>query len=120
MEIPLIFWVLTGMGLTLVGSFLSIWLLGRKVSHLRHKARSLSTRHGMMAEQFLPFLKNFPGNPQKFKFLGAPVDGILFDDDKIVIVEFKTGRSQLSSTQRQIKDLISRGRVYFKEVRLGS
>ena len=72
----------------------------------------------MMAEQLLPFSKDFPGDPQKFKFLGAPIDGILFEEDKIVIVEFKTGRSQLSSTQRRIRELVENGKVYFQEIRM--
>ena len=78
----------------------------------------MSTKHGMMAEQFLPYYKDFPGDPQKFKFLGAPVDGILFEEDKIVIIEFKTGKSQLSATQRKIRKLIKEGKVYFKEIRM--
>tara|TARA_B110000263_G_scaffold163601_1_gene142443 strand:+ start:1465 stop:1845 length:381 start_codon:yes stop_codon:yes gene_type:complete len=122
MEIPLLVWLFIGA----VGAFIAtlsisvavIRALLKNGSQLRSKIRSMSTKHGMMAEQFLPYYKDFPGDPQKFKFLGAPVDGILFEEDKIVIIEFKTGKSQLSATQRRIRKLIKEGKVYFKEIRL--
>ena len=122
MEIPLLVWLF----IVAVGAFIAtlsisvavIRALLKNGSQLRSKIRSMSTKHGMMAEQFLPYYKDFPGDPQKFKFLGAPVDGILFEEDKIVIIEFKTGKSQLSATQRRIRKLIKEGKVYFKEIRL--
>ena len=118
MEITLLVWLLIGAVLAFVAAVFVIGSLLKSVFRLRSKILSMSTRHGMMAEQLLPFSKDFPGDPQKFKFLGAPIDGILFEEDKIVIVEFKTGRSQLSSTQRRIRELVKNGRVYFEEIRM--
>jgi predicted Holliday junction resolvase-like endonuclease len=122
MEIPLFVWVFIGVVLafivTVSVSVVVIRSLLKDGSQLRSKIRSMSTKHGMMAEQFLPYYKDFPGDPQKFKFLGAPVDGILFEEDKIVIIEFKTGKSQLSATQRKIRKLTKEGKVYFKEIRM--
>ncbi len=68
-----------------------------------------------MTEQFLPFLADYPYDPQLFRFLGAPIDGIQFTDDKIVFIEFKTASSQLTSQQKRIRDLIERKQVGFKE-----
>jgi predicted Holliday junction resolvase-like endonuclease len=122
MEIPLFVWVFIGVVVAFIAtvsvSVVVIRSLLKDGSQLRSKIRSMSTKHGMMAEQFLPYYKDFPGDPQKFKFLGAPVDGILFEEDKIVIIEFKTGKSQLSATQRKIRKLIKEGKVYFKEIRM--
>jgi predicted Holliday junction resolvase-like endonuclease len=122
MEIPLFVWVFIGVVVAFIAtgviSITVIRSLLKDGSQLRSKIRSMSTKHGMMAEQFLPYYKDFPGDPQKFKFLGAPVDGILFEEDKIVIIEFKTGKSQLSATQRKIRKLIKEGKVYFKEIRM--
>jgi predicted Holliday junction resolvase-like endonuclease len=122
MEIPLFVWVFIGVVVAFIAtvsvSVVVIRSLLKDSSQLRSKIRSMSTKHGMMAEQFLPYYKDFPGDPQKFKFLGAPVDGILFEEDKIVIIEFKTGKSQLSATQRKIRKLIKEGKVYFKEIRM--
>ena len=74
----------------------------------------------MIAEQFAPFTKAFEKlgwDLQEFKFLGRPVDGVQFEEDEIIIVEFKTGNSPLSQKQRRIKELVERGKVSFKEVR---
>jgi predicted Holliday junction resolvase-like endonuclease len=122
MGIPVLIWVFIGVVVAFIAtvsvSVVVIRSLLKDSSQLRSKIRSMSTKHGMMAEQFLPYYKDFPGDPQKFKFLGAPVDGILFEEDKIVIIEFKTGKSQLSATQRKIRKLIKEGKVYFKEIRM--
>ena len=85
---------------------------------LKSREKSIFTKHGQMAEQFLPFSRKFPGNPQDFRFLGSPVDGVCFDDDRVLIVEFKTGKSRLSDRQKHIRDLVRSGKVYFQEVRL--
>ena len=118
MEVPLLVWFSTGAVSAFIVAVLVIGALTKRLSRLQSILISRSTRHGMMAEQLLPFSKAFPGDPKKFKFLGAPIDGILFEEDKIVIVEFKTGRSQLSSKQQKIKELIKKGRVYFEEIRM--
>jgi len=122
MGIPLLVWLFIGAVVAFIAavsiSVVIIRSLFNDSSQLRSKIRSMSTKHGMMAEQFLPYYKDFPGDPQKFKFLGAPVDGILFEEDKIVIIEFKTGKSQLSATQRRIRKLIKEGKVYFQEIRM--
>ena len=122
MGIPLLVWLFIGTVVAFIAavsiSVVIIRSLFNDSSQLRSKIRSMSTKHGMMAEQFLPYYKDFPGDPQKFKFLGAPVDGILFEEDKIVIIEFKTGKSQLSATQRRIRKLIKEGKVYFQEIRM--
>lgn len=100
---------------------LLFWLWRRAAS--RHAAvswqkSSLSSKYGKMTEQFMPFLKDYPFDPQNFRFLGSPIDGIQFDDDKIVLVEFKTASSQLSERQRHIAQLVAQGRVTFEEHRL--
>ena len=66
-----------------------------------------------------PFSSAFPWDPEGFKFLGKPIDGIQFENDRIILVEFKTGKSQLSKDQRRIKNLVSNREVYFEEVRFG-
>ena len=41
-----------------------------------------------------------------------------FEDDRVVLVEFKSGRSRLSDRQLRIRDLVQNGRVEFREVRV--
>lgn len=79
---------------------------------------SLSSRYGKMTEQFMPFLKNYPYLPENFRFLGSPIDGIQFEDDKIIFVEFKTADANLSERQKKIAELVWQKRVEFKEIRL--
>jgi predicted Holliday junction resolvase-like endonuclease len=80
--------------------------------------RSLSTKYGRMTEQFIPFLKLYPYDENNFRFLGTPVDGIQFEDNKILLVEFKAGDSRLSARQKQIRELVRKGKVEFEEVRI--
>lgn len=83
-----------------------------------NKKNGISIKHGKFIENFLPWIKQFfPRDPKKFKFIGDPVDGILFDDDKIIFYEFKTGTSQLTKRQKKIKKLIKRKKVGWKEIR---
>jgi predicted Holliday junction resolvase-like endonuclease len=79
----------------------------------------LNTRRkfGRIFEQFIPFSKNFYYDKSKFKFLGQPIDGIVFGDDKIVFLEFKTGKGYLTPNQEKIKELIHQGKVEFKELK---
>ena len=46
------------------------------------------------------------------------MDGVLFEDERVVFVEFKMGTSKLTQRQRRIRDLVRAGRVEFKELRL--
>ena len=85
---------------------------------VRFNSQSLSTRYGKMTEQFIPFIPTYPWDPERFRFIGSPIDGIQFENDRIILVEFKTGESHLSPRQRRIRELVGAGQVEFKEVRL--
>ena len=108
-------------------SALSLWLnLRLWWSGRRYKREADSSRRGdrvvrgLISEQFAPFTKKFDElgwDLQEFKFLGRPVDGVQFQDDEVIIVEFKTGAAQLNPKQRNIKRLIAEGKVRFEEIR---
>jgi predicted Holliday junction resolvase-like endonuclease len=80
--------------------------------------KSLSTKYGKMTEQFIPFLDSYPYNEQDFRFIGSPIDGVQFEPDKVVLVEFKTAGSGMSKRQKEIKRLVEKGKVEFREFRL--
>lgn len=80
-------------------------LLGQK--------KSSETRLGQITEQVAPFLENFPFDPKKARFIGDPLDLIVFGDDVITFVEIKTGKSQLNKHQREMKKLIDDKKVEF-------
>ena len=88
------------------------------LTSLKSSKKSLSTKYGRMTEQFIPFLKVYPYDENNFRFLGTPIDGVQFEDDKIILMEFKTGDSQLSAKQNQIKELVKKNRVEFEEIRI--
>jgi len=67
---------------------------------------------GKVSETFAPFLQGFPFKSSECKFLGDPIDYVVFEglDERdikaIHLVEVKEGTSKLSKHQKQIKDLI--------------
>lgn len=73
---------------------------------------------GQIAEKLAPFTDHFPYNPQDAQFLGNPIDYVVFEKEKISIVEIKSGRSRLTKKQRDIKTLIEKGKVEFVEIRI--
>ena len=92
--------------------------LRQKHKDLQYSKKSQSSRYGKMTEQFLPFLDEYPYDPRDFRFLGTPIDGVQFEDDKVVLVEFKTAGSQLSVKQKNVRRLVEEGRVEFEEHRI--
>src|SRR3990167_9492678 len=70
-------------------------------SDLEFKKSSQSIKYGQLTEQWIPFSKEFPYNSQDFKFLGQPIDGIVFSENKIVFCKFKTNTSNLSEKQKR-------------------
>jgi len=92
--------------------------LERDFSDLKSSKQSMSTRYGQISEQWLPLMKDFPYDPKQFRFLGSPIDGVAFSEDKIVFCEFKFSKSQLTQKQRAIRDLVKAGKVEWKEFRV--
>ena len=109
----------------LIAIFLYLYIIAKRelnmiqkvYDELLHEHRSSSIKHGMSFEQLFPFMNNYPYNPRNFRFIGTPIDGLSFEDDKIVFIEFKTGKSALSNLQQRIKDLINKKKVEWKEIR---
>ena len=85
---------------------------------MKHSKKSQSVKYGKMAENFMPFLESYPYDYHNFRFLGNPIDGIQFNDDDIVFMEFKIGNSRLSDKQKKIKELVENKRIKFKEFRI--
>jgi predicted Holliday junction resolvase-like endonuclease len=88
--------------------------------------KSRSVVSGKVQEHLAPlfpvFLNQF--NPKDARFLGTPLDFIVFDglDEgevrRIVFVEVKTGRASLLSRERRCRDAIKAGRVEYQLLRL--
>jgi predicted Holliday junction resolvase-like endonuclease len=86
--------------------------------------RSQAVTIGKVSEQLVPFLPDFHFNPKDARFLGSPVDLVVFDglDEgqvrRVVFIEVKTGASSLSGRERQVRDAIQARRVEWTELRV--
>ncbi|HET6399439.1 MAG TPA: Holliday junction resolvase-like protein, partial [Candidatus Thermoplasmatota archaeon] len=97
-----------------VAAFLGLaagWILTsrhllRKVRALTSQRQSQAARYGQALEQFAPFLATWPWDPQQFRFLGDPIDGIQFTPEGIILVEIKSARSRLRPNQAHVRRLV--------------
>jgi len=89
-----------------------------KLKKLTHQKKSSEVRLGHIAETLAPFLDQFDFEPEQCSFLGQPIDYISFGEDEITFIEIKSGKSQLNSKQRNIRDQVKNKMVAWKEVRI--
>lgn len=90
----------------------------KTISEMSKSKKSSEVRLGNLSEQFAPLLDTWEYNPNDFKFLGRPIDGISFNNDSIVFIEIKSGQSGLSQKQRRVKQLVEEGKVEFRVFRV--
>lgn len=102
------------LALLLVVALRRIGFLNGALAGELSRQKSLSSTYGRITEQWFPLMDAYPYDAQNFRFLGSPVDGVQFEEDRIVFVEFKAHRSQLSPEQRRIKQLVEEGYVYWE------
>lgn len=96
-----------------------------KKARLDAVKRSRAVLNGQMNEQMAPFFPDFPCNPSDAHFLGKPIDFLAFpglsenDDVKeILFIEVKSGKANLSSRERSIKNAVQEGRIRYVEYRI--
>ncbi|MCU0520481.1 MAG: endonuclease [Anaerolineae bacterium] len=93
--------------------------------------QSRAVLKGKMAEQVAPLLPGFAYWPADARFLGDPVDYVIFDgysackdnhtdgsDIEVVILDIKRGQASLTREQRRIAEAVASGRVRFEVVRV--
>lgn len=101
--------------------------LKREEARMRADAikRSGHVVTGKVAEQVVPFGPEFTFNCRDCRFLGSPIDFIVFEGlteghlERIVLVEVKTGRSRLSGREKQVQDAVRLGEVDYEVLRVG-
>lgn len=87
---------------------------------------SASTLKGQIGERFAPFVPGFGYEAAGARFLGSPIDYVVFDGisdgeiKEIAFVEVKTGRLPLTEFQKQVKRVIDEKRVTWRVVELPS
>ena len=84
--------------------------------------RSSAVLRGRAYEQLAPVMAEFPFDPADARFIGTPVDFVVFDGyaevragtrnslRSIVLVDVKTGGSTLTKIQRRVRDCVNEGR----------
>ena len=113
-----------------VGYRLGKYVAGREhkeeIPQIRETAikQSRAVLSGQLSEQIAPYLPNFPFKPTEARFIGKPVDFIIFKGmderkiEEIIFVEVKTGKSQLSNVEKTLKEAIQNKKVEWSEYRV--
>lgn len=107
----------------IVGLIAGITLIYRvAVSPLNKKTEESSgektsvTSYDKTIEQFDPtMLDNYPFAYENFRFIGDPIDGIQFEEDRIIFVEFKTDQTKSNPMKNKIKELVENGKIEWFE-----
>jgi len=107
--------VLVGIWVFLIGSIagvvVGLTLVYRvAVYPLHKKIEKLSGE-----KQVEPYMDKYPYDQSNFRYIGDPVDGLQFEDDHILFVEFNPDHSELSQKQIKIKQLVEKGCVEWFE-----
>ncbi len=123
--------------LFVIGILIFLWLgyiIGRKIEDNDWKLNKLplivrdrlktsrAVLGGQFSEQLAPYLPDFNYSPTECRFVGKPIDFLVFkgmDNDaieEVVFVEVKSGKSKsLSKRERTLKDVIAEKRVRWEK-----
>lgn len=107
--------------------------LGKAIKEARERSTN-AQRHvlkGQISEKFVPFMSGFEYSPADCRFMGEPVDYVVFhrlhecadgqadmSEVSVVFLEVKSGSSRLNKRQQILKDAIAQGRVRFESIRI--
>ena len=86
---------------------------------------------GKMAEQLAPIMPEFQYLPSDAKFIGDPIDYVVFDgytdfrdgdglaeDIEVILIDIKSGGARLTKGQQAIAQAVSEGRIRFETIRI--
>ena len=92
--------------------------------------RSRASLKGRIVEQMIPFFEEFKYNPADARFIGSPIDYVIFDgytdikDNRkdrpitVILMDIKTGDSKLTLEQRRIKRALESKRIKWETIKL--
>jgi predicted Holliday junction resolvase-like endonuclease len=84
--------------------------------------QSRAVLKGKIGEQMAPLLMTFPFHPADARFIGSPIDYIIFVGyshnmpQEVVLVDIKTGKADITPLQRRIRDLVRQGKVRWQTI----
>lgn len=86
---------------------------------------------GQIGEQFMSFIADFPYSPADCRFMGEPIDYVIFhnlhacsegsipiEDVKVIFAEVKTGEAKLNPRQKILRQVIENNQFSFEELRI--
>lgn len=79
---------------------------------------------GKVSEQLAPFLPEFPFLPSECRFLGSPIDLVVFQGmdkglvENVYLIDVKTNSSQLSPLQLSIQQAVQEKKVFWHTYRI--
>lgn len=81
---------------------------------------------GKISEQIAPFLPGFPFKASECRFLGSPIDLIVFEGmdegsvSNVYLIDIKTGAARLTPLQQSIKQAVENKRLFWYTYRANS
>lgn len=130
-----VYGVLTFLFGVVLGYFIARIVFNRELDRIIREERksalssSRSVLKGKITEQLLPLMPFFNYNLSDARFIGSPIDYIVFDGysdlntdqdeiKEIVFIEVKSGNSPLSITESAVKKAVDEKRVRFEVLRV--
>ena len=86
--------------------------------------QSRAVLSGQFSEQIAPYLPGFGHKPTESRFIGKPIDFIVFKGmdekkiDEVIFVEVKSGQNILSDVQKSLKSAIESKKVSWHEYKV--
>ena len=121
----ILFFILIYIGY-IIGKYFGKKQFEDQIPELREDAikQSRAVLSGQLNEQIAPYMPDFPYKPTEARFIGKPVDFIVFkgmDEKKIeevVFVEVKTGQSKLNIVEKSLKSAVQDKKVEWYEYKI--
>jgi len=110
----------------LIGKYITKLKFEEKVPDIREDAikQSRAVLSGQFSEQIAPYLPDFPYKPTEARFIGKPIDFVVFKgmDEKqigeVIFVEVKSGKSDLNNVEKSLKSAIQNKNVNWHEYKV--
>ena len=85
--------------------------------------RSEAVIKGKVTEHLIPFFPEFKYNPKDARFMGSPVDLVVFDGlsegevRKVILIEIKTGKkASLSAREKNVRSCVEKKNVCYEVI----
>ena len=110
----------------LIGKYITQKKLEEKIPEIREDAikHSRAVLSGQFSEQLAPYLPDFPFKPTEARFIGKPIDFVVFRGmdnkkiDEVVFVEVKSGQGALNKVEKSLKSAVENKSVSWHEYKV--